>query len=122
MMRPTRARQHPTCLVSPDDIDVATAVVWTNDWTRKRYRPMKLLDKHVSPGDLTHDRSFDLAAAQDPRPPRGDNRWYVPDVDRRRFTSNGRARSRLVRYCLRGERGWRGIADGARDRVSRARE
>ncbi len=28
----------PTCLVSPDAIDVAKANDWTNDWTRKRCR------------------------------------------------------------------------------------
>jgi hypothetical protein len=40
----------PACLVSPDPIDVAKAADWTNDWTRKRYRPMKLQGNPVSPG------------------------------------------------------------------------
>jgi integrase len=42
----------PVCLVSPEPGDLAEARDWTNDWTRKRYRAAKPLDKVASPAGV----------------------------------------------------------------------
>jgi integrase len=47
----------PLCLVSPDPVDVAEARDWSNDWTRKHYRPLKLLTKSASPAGVEYCRA-----------------------------------------------------------------